>query len=145
MNESKTIYYKKYSNRRIYDITNKQYVVLNDIKSRIREGYNVIITDNENKKDITTHVLTQIILQDGKAFFSSELLHLLIKLPPYYIADYLEEIIKTGTQTYMKFMGELKEQYSTWMNLGLSSDEEKTNKALIEFTKHFLETVYKTK
>ncbi len=137
MDNKQTVNYKKYSNRRIYDSTNKQYVTLNDIKEKIQEGCFVSVTDKENKKDITSHVLAQILLLETENFFSTELLHLLIQLPPFFVRDHLEEFLKTNIQTLIRLMDELKEQYGTWMDFGFFIDDEKIREMSLEFTKQF--------
>ena len=43
---------KKYSNRRLYDSTNKRYVTLEDISELIREGSEVKVIDSQSGADI---------------------------------------------------------------------------------------------
>jgi polyhydroxyalkanoate synthesis repressor PhaR len=140
MTEKDTIYYKKYSNRRLYDVAFKRYVTFKDISAKIREGYKVVITDNDNKEDITVQVLTQIVLQEGQGFFSSELLHQLIKLTPYYyMKGYLEEYLKMGIQSYMESIKRFNERYKSLVNIGLPINNEKASEASIEMFRHFFE------
>lgn len=140
MTEKNTIYYKKYSNRRLYDVTFKRYVTLKDISAKIQEGYKVLITDNENKQDITAQVLTQIVLQEGHGVFSSELLHQLIKLTPYYyLKDYLEEYLTRGIKSYIDSINQFNERYKSLVNFGLPINNEKASETSVEKFRHFFE------
>lgn len=74
---------KRYSNRKLYDSEQKKYVSLQDIRNQIREGNEVEIIDNSNGKNITNHVLIQIILEEGKqgnSTIPSSLLHDMIRM-----------------------------------------------------------------
>jgi polyhydroxyalkanoate synthesis repressor PhaR len=138
-----TIHYKKYSNRRLYDTQTKRYVTLQDISTTIKEGNTVVVTDKENNKDITSQVLTQIVLQQYQHLFSSELLHQLIKLPQYYIQEYVNGFLKSGVEAYVEYSNALTEQFNNWLNIGLPINNEKAETILLEFTKQFLQSFFK--
>lgn len=57
---------KKYSNRRLYDSTNKRYVTLEDIAGLIREGNEINVVDSQSGEDITKVILIQVILESEK-------------------------------------------------------------------------------
>jgi polyhydroxyalkanoate synthesis repressor PhaR len=54
---------KKYSNRRLYNTETSSYITQEDIVSLIKEGRQFKIKDVETKKDITSSILTQIVLE----------------------------------------------------------------------------------
>lgn len=54
---------KKYSNRRLYNTETSSYITQEDIVSLIKEGKQFKIKDVETKKDITSSILTQIVLE----------------------------------------------------------------------------------
>jgi len=54
---------KKYSNRRLYNTETSSYITQEDIVSLIKQGKQFKIKDVESKKDITSSILTQIILE----------------------------------------------------------------------------------
>jgi polyhydroxyalkanoate synthesis repressor PhaR len=63
-NEHSTIIeIRKYPNRRYYDTTLSRHLTLEGIRKMIREGANVRIVDSQSGADITTIVLTQLILE----------------------------------------------------------------------------------
>ncbi|MEN0060196.1 MAG: polyhydroxyalkanoate synthesis regulator DNA-binding domain-containing protein [Bdellovibrio sp.] len=72
---------KKYGNRRFYSSKEKAYVTLQDITTLIQKGQRVQITSAETDEDITSEVLTQILLEQGRASrFPVELLEQMIRL-----------------------------------------------------------------
>ena len=54
---------KKYSNRRLYNTESSSYITQEDIVSLIKQGKQFKIKDVETKKDITSSILTQIVLE----------------------------------------------------------------------------------
>ncbi len=54
---------KKYSNRRLYNTDTSSYVTQEDIVKLIKQNTNFKIIDVESKKNITSAILTQIILE----------------------------------------------------------------------------------
>ncbi len=54
---------KKYANRRLYNTESSTYITQEDIVSLIKQGKQFKIRDVETKKDITSSILTQIILE----------------------------------------------------------------------------------
>lgn len=57
---------KRYSNRKFYDTEAKQYITLEGIAERIRRGQDVQVIDHTSGEDLTTLVLTQIILEQER-------------------------------------------------------------------------------
>ena len=54
---------KKYSNRRLYNTETSSYITQEDIVSLIKQGKQFKIKDVESKRDITSSILTQIVLE----------------------------------------------------------------------------------
>lgn len=55
---------KKYSNRKMYDTDQKQYITLDQLSDLIKAGEEVIIEDNDTGEDITSSVLSQILSRE---------------------------------------------------------------------------------
>ena len=53
--------FKKYPNRRIYDLQLSKYVTLDAVLSAIVEGQSIEVKDAESDKDLTQNVLLQIL------------------------------------------------------------------------------------
>jgi polyhydroxyalkanoate synthesis repressor PhaR len=54
---------KKYANRKLYHTNRKQYITLEGIAALIQAGEQVQVLDNETGEDITSTILTQVVLQ----------------------------------------------------------------------------------
>ena len=55
--------YKKYPNRRLYDIEQSRYVTIEDIRKVILSGESISVSDSRTDKDLTRSVLMQIITE----------------------------------------------------------------------------------
>ena len=59
--------FKKYPNRRLYDIEESKYVTVEDIRKIILNGESISVVDSKTEKDLTRTVLMQIISeQEGE-------------------------------------------------------------------------------
>ncbi len=72
---------KRYDSRKLYDTEESCYVSMDEIRQWVRAGQNIRVVDNSSGNDVTSQVLTQIILDRGKqgSALSSELLHELVR------------------------------------------------------------------
>jgi polyhydroxyalkanoate synthesis repressor PhaR len=52
---------KKYANRKMYDVTTKRYVTMDDIAELAQAGEEIIIIDNTSGKDITQEIVSQLV------------------------------------------------------------------------------------
>jgi polyhydroxyalkanoate synthesis repressor PhaR len=60
-------YYKKYPNRRLYDIAASCYVTVDDLRIAIAAGESISVVDSKTEKDLTRNVLLQVISeQEGE-------------------------------------------------------------------------------
>lgn len=57
---------KRYTNRKLYNTSSKQYITLDGIADLIRSGEEVQILDNTSGEDLTALTLTQIIFEQEK-------------------------------------------------------------------------------
>jgi polyhydroxyalkanoate synthesis repressor PhaR len=116
----KVLVYKKYGNRRLYDTEKSSYVTLDDIAHVIREGRQVQIMDAKTKEDVTSFILTQILLEASRTknfLMPVPLLHLLIQssgnLLNEFFKNYLEQIIKN----YMAYQSVTDQQFKKWLDI----------------------------
>lgn len=58
---------KKYQNRKLYDTKDSCYITLDEIATLIRKGEDVTVVDNRTKADVTSIILTQILVDQEKA------------------------------------------------------------------------------
>lgn len=55
------IYLVKYANRKLYNSQSSLYVNLQDIKTLIKSGESVQVTEYTTREDLTAHVLSQVL------------------------------------------------------------------------------------
>lgn len=53
--------FKKYPNRRLYDLEESQYVTVDDVRKLILTGESIHVTDSKDGHDITRQILLQIL------------------------------------------------------------------------------------
>lgn len=58
--------FRHYSNRKLYDTQESQYVTLAQIAAIIRAGDDIQVIDKATGKDITAATMTQIIFEETK-------------------------------------------------------------------------------
>jgi len=58
---------KKYQNRKLYDTKDSCYVTLDEIAKLIKKGEDVCVIDNKTKADVTSIILTQILVDQEKS------------------------------------------------------------------------------
>ncbi|MCG8635959.1 MAG: hypothetical protein MI863_19160 [Desulfobacterales bacterium] len=59
---------KKYANRKLYDTTDKRYISRKRLSELIKQGQDIVITDNETGEDLTASIVSGLIATtSGKA------------------------------------------------------------------------------
>lgn len=117
---------KKYSNRRLYDSTNKAYVTLEDIASLIREGGEVRVIDSQSGEDITKIILIQVILESEKNkedILPVSFLHMLIKYGNQVAKDFFENYFLMMFQPYNYVKDNYKKNIKIWQQMGWYPEE----------------------
>ena len=57
---------KRYRNRKLYNTVSKRYITLDEIRELICGGKDIIVTELTSGEDITTSILTQVIMGQGR-------------------------------------------------------------------------------
>jgi polyhydroxyalkanoate synthesis repressor PhaR len=57
---------KRYRNRKLYNTVSKRYITLEEIRELICCGNDIVVTDLTSGQDITTSILTQVIMGQGR-------------------------------------------------------------------------------
>lgn len=105
---------KKYENRRLYSSSEKRYVTLNEISDWVISGRKVQVVDVTTKNDITSEVLTQILLENGRAqHLPVELLEAII--------SFNENVIKNLWTPLMGSSIEMMAKWNPFLNWTLAS------------------------
>ena len=95
------ILFKKYANRRLYNMSESKYVTLDDMSNLIREGHDVKVIDAKTREDVTSFILTQIILEQAKnknILLPVPFLHFILRngdnLLPHYLENNFKQFIR---------------------------------------------------
>ena len=95
---------KKYMNRRYYDITNSRHLTMDDIYELVRSGQSVQVTDSQTGADITSHVLTQMILERDAPkldIFPAGLLHQVIRANQQILHSFVERYFGNAFKSFL--------------------------------------------
>ena len=107
--EPQTLEIRKYQNRRYYDSTRSRHLSLQQIHKLIIEGYNIRVLDAKTNEDITSKVLTQILLEYEPIklnLFSNELLTRAIRVNDRLLKDFVDVYFR---QAFEAFCGSQKQ------------------------------------
>lgn len=69
---------KKYSNRKLYDTTDKTYISLNRVSELVQNGEKIVIVDSKTGEDLTSAIISQVLARE-KGVPSNVLMQLLYK------------------------------------------------------------------
>jgi polyhydroxyalkanoate synthesis repressor PhaR len=100
---------RKYANRRYYDSTRSKHLSLDQIHKLILAGYNIRVVDAQTNTDITSKVLTQILLEYEPLkldMFSNELLTQAIRVNDSLLKDFVDVYFR---QAFEAFCGSQKQ------------------------------------
>jgi len=95
--------FKKYPNRRLYDIQESKYVTVEDIRKLVLKGEVIRVLDSKTEKDLTRSVLLQIITEQESEghehILTNRVLEQLIRFygapMQNVVSKYIEQSIKT--------------------------------------------------
>lgn len=133
---------KKYANRRLYDTEKSTYVSLNQVAEVIKQGRQVEVIDAKTEEDVTSIILTQIILEQARKnnfLLPVPLLHLFIQYGENVLAEFFEKYLEQTIKGYLAYMTTVDEQFRKWLDLGLDLSElaQKTLTGTVPFKSFF--------
>ena len=98
--------FKKYPNRRLYDIAESRYVTVEDLRRLILSGESVSVVDSKSGKDLTRTVLLQIISeQEGEGhepILTNRVLEQLVKFYGDPIQGVVSRYIEQSIMTFLE-------------------------------------------
>lgn len=116
---------KRYSNRKLYDSSDRRQITLDGIAELVRVGEDVKVVDNDSGEDITTVILTEILLdRERKAAgpFSKSILTGLVRAGTATFEQFRRTI--TGTGLVQLAEQEVERVFNTWVELGHMTEQE---------------------
>jgi polyhydroxyalkanoate synthesis repressor PhaR len=111
--------YKKYGNRRLYDTAKSSYVNLDDITRTIRAGRQVQVIDAKTKEDVTSFILTQIILEESRKrnfLLPLPLLHLIIQYGENILNEFFQKYLEQVLKNYLSYRTMTDSQFKKWLD-----------------------------
>ena len=121
-----TIVLKKYANRRLYDTTRSAYVTLDEVAEMVREGRAIRAVDAQTKEDVTTFVLTQIVLEEARkknALLQVPLLHMIIRYGDNVLVDFFDKYLEQIVRNYLEYKRTVDKQFEKWLDFGADLSE----------------------
>jgi polyhydroxyalkanoate synthesis repressor PhaR len=103
---------RKYPNRRYYDATHSRHLTLEEIRSLIRQGYDLRVTDSKTSAEITAQVLAQIILEletPKLDLFPVPFLLRLIRANDQLMKDLIERYFKQALKAFVDYQNQFEE------------------------------------
>lgn len=107
---AETLRIRKYPNRRYYDVTNSRHITLAELYERVRAGARITVEDSRTGDDITSAVLTQILLEHASEkleIFPAKLLHQAIQanqqMLTSFVKDYFAKALDAFAQSRQQF------------------------------------------
>lgn len=112
---------KKYTNRRLYDTEKSLYVTLDDVTGIIRGGRQIKVIDAKSGEDVTSSILTQIVLEEARKknyLLPNELLYLIIQYGETILSEFFEKYLEHSIRNYLLFHMYADNQYKKWLDAG---------------------------
>ena len=117
---------KRYPNRKLYDLSSKRYVTLDDIALMIQEGEDIQVIDHETGEDLTSITLSQIIFEREKkrsGFLPKSILTALIRTSSAPI-DYLKKSVSSSVNALHMLEEEIDQRLEALVSKGELAQEE---------------------
>jgi len=112
---------KKYTNRRLYDTEKSAYVTLDYVTDIIRQGRPIQVTDAKTGEDVTSAILTQIVLEEArkkKYLLPPSLLYLIIQYGENVLTDFFEKYLEQTIRNYLLVRNMADDQFKKWLEYG---------------------------
>ena len=95
---------KKYSNRRLYDTSQSQYITLEELANKIRAGHEIKVIDAKSEDDLTQAVLAQIIIESRGAarLLPAKMLTQLIRMEDDALAEFFGHYMSWALAMYLR-------------------------------------------
>jgi polyhydroxyalkanoate synthesis repressor PhaR len=94
---------KKYTNRKLYDTTDKKYISMDRLSELIKLGKDIIIIDNETEEDLTASIVSSLIARTngkGESTVSSGVLIQLFRKGGNALTDYAKRYVSLWQKSF---------------------------------------------
>ncbi|SLM28161.1 conserved hypothetical protein [Desulfamplus magnetovallimortis] len=122
MSVTNKIIIKKYPNRRLYNTDQSAYITLEDVALLIKKNNRVEVIDVNSGEDVTSQVLTQIIMNKAKednALIPVSLLHLIIQYGESHLHEFFEKYLEKTIENYLFYRKRMDDQVNAYFEMGM--------------------------
>ena len=119
--EDNILLLKKYNNRRLYDTERSVYVTLDYVTDVVRQGRKIKVTDAKTGEDVTSAILTQIVLEEArkkKYLLPAPLLYLIIQYGENVLTDFFDKYLEQTIKNYLLYRNMADDQFKKWLEYG---------------------------
>jgi len=119
--EDNILLLKKYNNRRLYDTEKSIYVTLDYVTDVVKKGRKVKVTDAKTGEDVTSAILTQIVLEEArkkKYLLPPPLLYLIIQYGENVRTDFFDKYLEQTIKNYLMYRNMADDQFKKWLDYG---------------------------
>jgi polyhydroxyalkanoate synthesis repressor PhaR len=106
---------KKYANRRLYDASQSRHITLDDIRGLIVKGEKIKVLEDKTGKDITRHILLQVIAEQeqfGRPILSTKVLEAIIRFYGNSLQGYLASFLERSIEMFLNQQEAVQAQLS---------------------------------
>ena len=119
--EDNTLLLKKYNNRRLYDTEKSVYVTLDYVTDVVKQGRKIKVVDAKTGEDVTSAILTQIVLEEArkkKYLLPPPLLYLIIQYGENVLTDFFDKYLEQTIKNYLMYRNLADDQFKKWLEYG---------------------------
>jgi polyhydroxyalkanoate synthesis repressor PhaR len=111
---------KRYANRKLYDTESSRYITLKGISELVRAGKDVCVIDNETGEDITSLILSQILVDGQKqgGDRTGNATHTLLTELIQKGGDALYNLVRRGMDDVTDNLSDVRANVRRWMERG---------------------------
>lgn len=105
---------KKYSNRRLYDTDKSEYITVSQVAEMIRSSKVIKVIDAGTEEDVTSYILTQILLEESRKkniLLPASLLHMVIRFGDNVLNDFFGRHLQYSMEKYIERRSLLDDQF----------------------------------
>ncbi|HAK52377.1 MAG TPA: polyhydroxyalkanoate synthesis repressor PhaR [Gammaproteobacteria bacterium] len=113
--------YKKYPNRRLYDLDNSKYVTIDDVRQSLLCGDSIQVIESSDGKDITRAVLLQILSEQEEegheAVLTNRAIEQIIRFYDQRFGRFVSSYIEQSMLLFLEHQDQYREQMRNLTNL----------------------------
>ena len=104
--------FKKYPNRRLYDLHQSHYVTVDDVRKIILQGESIHVTDSSDGEDITRQILLQVLTEQeaegDEPVLNNRAVELIIRFYGDNVGSVVSRYIEQSILTFLEHQDQLR-------------------------------------